>query len=226
MNRLEFMEQLETLLSDITDSEREEALQYYNDYLNDAGVENEQEVLESLGTPERLAKVIKEGLNDSSANVESGEFSETGYRNYAYEEAEKNEVMKKENKKQMSGGMIALVVILCIFASPLIVAIGSGIFGAGVGILGGILGLVLGIAGAGIALFIVALLLIGIGIGELFSIPLAGICLIGAGLLILGLSVFFIWLTVWMFGSAIPWIVRGIVKIFNNIFHKKGGEAV
>lgn len=41
MNRLEFMQQLEALLSDISQGEREEALQYYNDYLNDAGVENE-----------------------------------------------------------------------------------------------------------------------------------------------------------------------------------------
>lgn len=42
MNRLEFMRRLEALLSDISQSEREEALQYYNDYLNDAGVENER----------------------------------------------------------------------------------------------------------------------------------------------------------------------------------------
>ena len=31
MNRLEFMQQLEALLSDISQGEREEALQYYND---------------------------------------------------------------------------------------------------------------------------------------------------------------------------------------------------
>ena len=36
MNRLEFMQRLEALLSDISQSEREEAIQYYNDYLNDA----------------------------------------------------------------------------------------------------------------------------------------------------------------------------------------------
>ena len=59
MNRLEFMKELEALLSDISQSEREEALQYYNDYLNDAGVENEQEVLDAMGSPEQLAKVIK-----------------------------------------------------------------------------------------------------------------------------------------------------------------------
>lgn len=79
MNRLEFMQKLESLLSDISDGEREEALQYYNSYLNDAGVENEQEVLESLGTPEKIAKTIKEGLGDNAA---VGEFTETGYKDY------------------------------------------------------------------------------------------------------------------------------------------------
>ena len=34
MNRLEFMSELEKLLSDISENEREEALNYYNDYLD------------------------------------------------------------------------------------------------------------------------------------------------------------------------------------------------
>lgn len=46
MNRKEFMERLERLLWNISDSEREEALQYYNDYFDDAGEENEAKVIE------------------------------------------------------------------------------------------------------------------------------------------------------------------------------------
>ena len=223
MNRLEFMKRLEMLLSDISQSEREEALQYYNDYLNDAGVENEQEVLEALGTPEKLAQVIKEGLNDNG-NV--GEFTETGYKNEKYKYEVKNEVVEKPVKKPMSGGMIALIVILCIFAAPFFIAIASGIFGAGVGILAGVFGLFIGILAAGAALAIAAVALIGIGIGTLFSVPLAGICLIGAGILLAGFAIFFIWLTVWICGTAIPWVIRGIVNICSRLFHKKGGETV
>lgn len=37
MNRTEFMRQLESLLQNISATEREEALQYYNEYFNDAG---------------------------------------------------------------------------------------------------------------------------------------------------------------------------------------------
>ena len=51
MSRKEFMERLEKLLWNISDSEREEALQYYNDYFDDAGEENEAEVTEDQGGP-------------------------------------------------------------------------------------------------------------------------------------------------------------------------------
>ena len=51
MNRKEFMERLAKLLWNISESEREEALQYYNDYFDDAGIENESRVLEELGRP-------------------------------------------------------------------------------------------------------------------------------------------------------------------------------
>ena len=112
------------LLSDISRSEREEALQYYNDYLNDAGVENEQEVLESMGTPEQLARTIKEGLGDNGGD---GEFTETGYHNKSYEEAVKNEVVRKEEKKRLSGGMIILLILLCIMALPMLAAMLSNL---------------------------------------------------------------------------------------------------
>ena len=55
MNRFEYMRRLEALLSDISPSEKEEALTYYNDYFNDAGQENEQQVIKELGSPEQVA---------------------------------------------------------------------------------------------------------------------------------------------------------------------------
>lgn len=62
MNRADFMGQLESLLQSIAPTEREEAIQYYNDYFDDAGRENEQEVIEALGNPARVAENIKRDL--------------------------------------------------------------------------------------------------------------------------------------------------------------------
>ena len=72
MERKEFMRRLEALLSDLPENERAEALQYYNDYLDDAGVENEAAVLEELGSPDGLAESIRQGLKEDGG--ESGGF--------------------------------------------------------------------------------------------------------------------------------------------------------
>lgn len=90
MSRWEFMRQLEKLLSDISPNEREEALQYYNDYFNDAGMENEQEVIKALGSPEQVAKIVKDGLGDGGSQ---GEFTENGFSSSAVRQ---NELIRKE----------------------------------------------------------------------------------------------------------------------------------
>lgn len=62
MNKTEFMSQLERLLQNISVQERQEALQYYEDYFADAGPENEQAVIEALGNPARVAENIRRDL--------------------------------------------------------------------------------------------------------------------------------------------------------------------
>ena len=68
MNRTEYMRQLESLLQNISATEREEALQYYNEYFNDAGPENEQNVIEALGNPAKVAENIKKDIFNSTKN--------------------------------------------------------------------------------------------------------------------------------------------------------------
>ena len=89
MNRAEYMAQLARLLGDVPKAEREEALQYYNDYFDDAGVEEESGVIASLGSPEELARTIKAGLNDGGS---AGEFTEAGFSGYG--QTHKDEVMQ------------------------------------------------------------------------------------------------------------------------------------
>ena len=52
MNRIEYMTKLASLLQDIPEVERKDAMKYYNDYFDDAGSENEQNVIEELESPE------------------------------------------------------------------------------------------------------------------------------------------------------------------------------
>lgn len=64
MSKNEFLNQLEALLSDISKEEREEALTYYREYIEDAGLENEEAILNELGSVEALAKEIKKGFDN------------------------------------------------------------------------------------------------------------------------------------------------------------------
>ncbi len=92
MNRAEFMRRLTELLGDVAPTEREEAIQYYNDYFDDAGEENESGVIASLGTPEELARTIKAGLNDGG---NGGEFTESGFSGYT--QTPKDEIVKVQD---------------------------------------------------------------------------------------------------------------------------------
>lgn len=92
MNRADFLKNLSELLADVPPTEREEAIQYYNDYFDDAGEENEQSVIASLGTPQQLAETIRAGLADGG-NI--GEFTEKGFT--GYEQKKSNEVMNLNN---------------------------------------------------------------------------------------------------------------------------------
>ncbi|MDF2511736.1 MAG: hypothetical protein K0S04_1602 [Herbinix sp.] len=81
MTRLEFMKELESLLLDIPLDERNEALAYYNGYFDDAGEEQEEEIVKELGSPQKVAALIKADLDTNSTDRENkGFFTEKGYQ--------------------------------------------------------------------------------------------------------------------------------------------------
>ncbi len=71
MNRSEFMSQLERLLMDIPESDRQDAIAYYNDYFDEAGKENEARVIQELGSPGRVAAMMKADLKGNGYGSES-----------------------------------------------------------------------------------------------------------------------------------------------------------
>lgn len=65
MNREVFLFKLEQLLYDIPKEERDEAMDYYRGYFDDAGAENEAVVLQELESPQAIADSIKEALRST-----------------------------------------------------------------------------------------------------------------------------------------------------------------
>lgn len=67
MDRQQFLQQLRALLSDITPEEREEAIRYYEEYFDEAGPGQEQAILAELGSPAKVAAIIRANVPGSRA---------------------------------------------------------------------------------------------------------------------------------------------------------------
>ena len=113
MNKKTYMAQLKRLLGGIPEAEREEALQYYEDYFEDAGIENEEEVISQLGSPEKLAENI---IRDVSGNGYDGLYDESVRKKpmnsvvkygetFTNEESASGQTMANGSQQQMAGGL-------------------------------------------------------------------------------------------------------------------------
>ena len=226
MNKAMFMARLRELLADITEAEREEALNYYEDYFDDAGEENEESVIEALGSPERVAATIKEGLNDNTGS--DGEFSENGYtsgNDRNREEVAARTLSSEERgfgkKKGLSSGTLVLIIILCLFALPILGPLTIGVLSAVFGILCAIGAVLFSLAIVGIALVVAGIALFVCGFITLFESPVVGILLMGGALVLAGIGVLITILGIWLLVKVIPPIVRGIVNLCRKPFQRK-----
>ena len=199
MNRVDFMKQLESLLQNISPSEREEALQYYNEYFNDAGPENEQAVIEALGNPAKVAENIKRDINGS------------GYGDSGYQRAQNS----------MPAWAIVLIVIGCIFISPVAFGLACGALGTLAGIIVTWFALIFGFGVTAIMLFVLLVVMLVTGVMCMWTDPLVGVALLGAGFVCGGLGILFLMLTVAMAGIVTPAAVRGLNKLFQGLCKRK-----
>ena len=204
MNRTEFMKKLRTLLSDVEENEREEALEFYEHYFEDAGEDNEQEVIASLGSPEKVAQTIKDGLKDIDGM--QGEFTENGYRGYGETIKEEVGYPEREGKKEKKSGngKLILLLILAIFALPVLGPI-----------IMGIVSVLFGIIAAAVAI------VFAVAIGKLFFVPIAGVILLGASLLLIGIGILAMVLGIWIVTKVVPLVIRLSVKCVSKLFKKK-----
>lgn len=69
MRRYEYLYRLEQELMGMPEAERRAAMRFYEDYFADAGDENEQQVIEELGTPKELAKKLLSELLGTEAKA-------------------------------------------------------------------------------------------------------------------------------------------------------------
>lgn len=237
MNRAQFMEQLEKLLSDISETERNEALDYYESYFDDAGAENEASVIQELGSPGKVAAIIKADLKETGEDY--GEYTEYGYedtrtrepgqmpekyRSRRWRSGREKKGYRAPEKGNQTGLILAL--ILLVFLFPFIKGAVGGVLGIVVMILllPFLLMLVLG-AGT-IALAIAGIVCISAGIGVCMMIPAAGVFTIGIGCLMIALGILLLLLFVRIALGFLPRFIRKVTDFCNRLICKGKKEKV
>lgn len=82
MNKEEYMEELRKCLQDVVEPEREEALRYCEEYLDEAGEENIQQAMDELGKPSKFSAQIKaEAAIRSSENHQKNRKGNSSFHN-------------------------------------------------------------------------------------------------------------------------------------------------
>ena len=226
MNRAQFMEQLAKLLSDISEEERQEALDYYESYFDDAGEDQEANVIRELGSPGKVAAIIKADLKDSSEDY--GKYTENGFEDDRVKS--ESQMLQKRGCRaergyhaERKGGQagVILVLILLVFISPLIKGAVGGILGFIVSLALLPFLIVFGIGAVVFGLFVGGIVAVGAGIGVCFSGSAGfGILGIGLGCIILAVALVGLVFLIWAATRVLPAIFRKFIDFCSRIVNR------
>jgi uncharacterized membrane protein len=244
MNKNEFLNELRAILWRLPEDERESALTYYEEFIEEAGPENEQEVISKLGTPQRVADNIFREFNTNIAVAGTPNYSNTndvrqeneqkntqgsnnqynntqgqGYNNqYNNNQNQGYNYQYNNSQKQQKNTNTILIIILLVVCSPIILGLGGTLVGILVAIAATIFGLGVAAIATVVSLIIAGIVVIIAGISSLFVSTWGGVLLIGTGLVVLGIGLLLAVPTMALLAKGIPAIVRGLISFFKNIF--------
>lgn len=236
MNRLEFMQRLEQALANVSGEERQEALQYYRDYLDDAVLTETDQVPESLGTPEKIAESIRGSV---AGEPESGSFTERGFgvedngnypakrqENYYENQTSFVQDSRESGKKPANGWKMIAILLLGILLSPIWIPIGICVLALIFTFFMILVALFAALVAVGVALLAGGIGVVIWGFAQIgVSVP-GAVVLIGAGLLMTALGFLLTVFFGWVFVKAVVAMFRWLVALCRKPFHKKGNSAV
>lgn len=223
MDRAQFMQELEKLLADISETERQDALDFYNSYFDDAGAENEASVLRELGSPEKVAAIIKADLKGSAGGYEDARTKERGQmpEKYGEESGTGKRFFRKGNQ-----AVLILAVILLVFISPFVKGAVGGILTFAVGILLLPFWLIVGLGIGAMALLVGGIAAVVAGAGLLTVMIGTGIMTIGIGCLMIALAILMVLGLISVAVRIVPKWFRKITDFFNRLLYRKRKEEV
>lgn len=223
MNRQEFMRQLEYLLRGIPENERADALAYYNDYFDEAGVENEYQVIQELGSPENVAQIILDDVQRETRQDYSNPEMEQEHTNHQ----KQNTQTSAGEKKRMPTSTKVLLIIVIILTFPLWIGIVAGLFGGAIGLIGALFGVIVGLIGAAFGLVMGGLACVIGGIACVIASPVEGLVCIGVGAILAAVGILLALPCIWGVGVWIPKGIKALISWVKGLFHRnEGGNEI
>ncbi|WP_206459947.1 DUF1700 domain-containing protein [Anaerovorax sp. IOR16] len=196
MSRAEFMRQLEDALSRVPKDERDSVLAYYNEYFDEAGEENEQEVLKELDSPQTIASKIMADVAAKTIGTDS---------------------MPTVKKGVSAIWLIILAIFAAPIALPVAIAVAACIFGLVVTVAAVMFAMLVSV----LAVFIAGFVCLGTGFMGMFAQPLIGLGVVGLGCIMVGISLL-IGILVVFAGRA---IFGALAKVLSRALNSKSKGA-
>lgn len=225
-SRERFLDELEQELSNISKTERDEALQYYREYFEDANMSDE-EVIRQLGSVTSVADSIRENLLDRDDSFYQSDKEEdlgtkyTSKMDEGYRTLE--ETVTSAGKTETDTSKIVLIVLAVLF-SPFLLGIAGSVLGFVISLIATVFAFVISIAACAIAFAVAAVTTLLVAITHFMADPLLAVLLLGACMFFTGLCFLFTLATIKLFTFVIPGLVKGIGNLGKSIFKKPKKE--
>ena len=192
MTRNEYMEQLKKYLKRLPKEDYDNAIEYFSEYFDEAGAENEQQVMKELGEP-------KEAAGELLLNL----LQETTTHSPA--------------KTKRSPGKIILLAFLVLCASPVSLALLIGALGVLFAVVVVIATVIFSLGVTCAATVAGGIMLSGFGATLIFKSVAAACMMVGGGFLMAGAGILIGVLTIYI----CKWCATGIGRLVNGFVRKK-----
>lgn len=204
MTKRDFLLALNDALGAMTGDERSAAIKYYSDYIDDAGPENLERVLQELGSPEEVAASILADA-DAAQQAQNG----TGAGETAH--------TMPPPASRAPGGLPtwAWILLICLLFPvwlPILATLG--------GLLIGVIGAGIGFFATTFALLISGIALVCVGIVTAFSAPPLGLLVMGIGCIGLSIGALCCMGCVFLCRTVIPAFARFIGRMCSRVFRR------
>jgi len=194
----EYIQAVQKLLGQLTTAEQEDVVEYYREYLQDAGITTYQEAVDELGSPRALARKV---LADYSIKLVENSHQQS----------------RTTTQAARSNAKTIWLIILALLSTPITIPIMIVVLAlafAGVAVAGSLV-----VALIAVLFSIVAVGVVGVVVGVLviWQEPWVGVFYLGIGLTALGMmgfaAIILKWICVKLL-AVMAWLARDIYRRF------------